>query len=379
MCVWESGNQASSQYTLFILQRKTCKVFDGISITSQIITRNDLFEKRNMTVYVVEENDVGNCTKAVFTGIPQDLVRCGPPTKVHFNRRSRQMEVNVSWQPKSMGINQYIVRYWAHENQTKETPTVLSRDVETCIVDNLNASLPYEIQIQCVASEKCRQCLWSDIFRVSPELTVEPFLEEIKEIPQPEGRRIIVIKWKFAEAELAEGYNVTVVKLSGETFQTFNYTRPEISLVLSHSAYLLNISAFHSAATSPALEWTIAPFLDKDLPPERLNVTFSGNSSFVISWQRDLVKTYDCFCVEWWRKREKPAFWSFYEKENHYEVITLKEPLQPYERYTFTLHTRPNKDTCDLKKINNSETTYGNIQAYITEGREFEIETHLVI
>ena len=70
--------------------------------------------------------------------------------------------------------------------------------------------------------------------------------------------------WQFAEAELAEGYHVTVEKLSGETpRKTFNSTRPEINLVLSHSAYLLNISAFHSAATSPALEWTIAPLVDK--------------------------------------------------------------------------------------------------------------------
>ena len=57
---------------------------------------------------------------------------------------------------------------------------------------------------------------------------------------------------------------MTVEKLSGETSrEPFNTTRPEISLVLSHSAYLLNISAFHSAATSPALEWTIAPLVDK--------------------------------------------------------------------------------------------------------------------
>ena len=43
---------------------------------SQIITPNDLYEKFNMTVHVVEEN-VRNCTKAVFIGVPQDLGEIG--------------------------------------------------------------------------------------------------------------------------------------------------------------------------------------------------------------------------------------------------------------------------------------------------------------
>lgn len=55
-------------------------------------------------------------------------------------------------------------------------------------------------------------------------------------------------------------------------------------------------------------------------------------------------------------------------------VVWTKEPLELYKRYTFTLHTRPDKEPCNLKFINNSESTYGNIQAFFTEGCESKIK-----
>uniref|UniRef100_A0A8C7LCU8 Interleukin-31 receptor subunit alpha n=1 Tax=Oncorhynchus kisutch TaxID=8019 RepID=A0A8C7LCU8_ONCKI len=100
----------------------------------------------------------------------------------------------------------------------------------------------------------------------------------------------------------------------------------------------------------------------------KLNLTFNGNTSFTVSWVDDLIKTYSCFSVEWWTRGIKAAHKSFYEDENNYEVIPLREPLELYKRYTFTLHTRPDKETCNLKFINNSESTYGSIQSYFTEG-----------
>ena len=58
-------------------------MFANISIMSQILTPNDLFEKLNMTVHVVEKNDVGNCTKDVFTGVPQDSGEIGLTIKAY--------------------------------------------------------------------------------------------------------------------------------------------------------------------------------------------------------------------------------------------------------------------------------------------------------
>lgn len=45
-----------------------------------------------------------------------------------------------------------------------------------------------------------------------------------------------------------------------------------------------------------------------------------------------------------------------------------QEPLEPYERYTIILHTRPNKETCNLKRVNDSERTYGSTQVYFMQG-----------
>lgn len=50
----------------------------------------------------------------------------------------------------------------------------------------------------------------------------------------------------------------------------------------------------------------------------------------------------------------------------------MKHPgaLEPFKRYSLTLHTRPDKDTCDMKHVNNSENTYGTAQFYFIEGCE---------
>lgn len=44
------------------------------------------------------------------------------------------------------------------------------------------------------------------------------------------------------------------------------------------------------------------------------------------------------------------------------------ESLEPYRRYSLTVHVRPDKDTCNMKRINNSESTYGSTHFYFMEG-----------
>ncbi|XP_029624960.1 interleukin-6 receptor subunit beta-like isoform X1 [Salmo trutta] len=370
-CVWTPRKHIVYQthrYTLIIEQKMihSCKMYANISRTSQTF---NLSKKRNMTAYVFDESDPKSCTKNVFRGSPQQLVRCGPPSKVDLNRHSRQLDIQASWRKEeNKYIVLYSVRYKDLKSQSWKEPPVQSKDSNRCTLGNLNSSLSYVVQIQCVANDKCTQCPWSKNFTVPPELTDKPVIEMVEDFPQTKGSRLVIIKWKFAASDLAEGYSVTVGKASGEDpIEAFNTSRTLLRLALSHSAYHLTITAFNTAGTSPAAQRTIPPLDDKDLYG-KLNVTFNGNTSFTVSWVDDLIKTYSCFSVEWWRRGERAAYKSFYEDENNYEVIHLEEPLELYKKYTFTLHTRPHKEPCNLKFINNSESTYGSIQAFFTEG-----------
>ena len=55
------------------------------------------------------------------------------------------------------------------------------------------------------------------------------------------------------------------------------------------------------------------------------------------------------------------------------------EPLEPYQMYNIMMHTRSKKGTCNLKSINNSESTYGSLQAYYREGGQstYVTSTHI--
>lgn len=46
------------------------------------------------------------------------------------------------------------------------------------------------------------------------------------------------------------------------------------------------------------------------------------------------------------------------------------DSLEPYTRYTVTLHVRTEKNTCNMKHVNSSESTYGSTQFYLQEGCE---------
>lgn len=56
--------------------------------------------------------------------------------------------------------------------------------------------------------------------------------------------------------------------------------------------------------------------------------------------------------------------------ENSLDCMKHPGALEPFKRYSLTLHTRPDKDTCNMKHVNNSESTYGTTQFYFTEGCE---------
>ncbi|KAG9353633.1 hypothetical protein JZ751_011754, partial [Albula glossodonta] len=184
-----------------------------------------------------------------------------------------------------------------------------------CIVGNLTSSVSYMVQVKCVTSRQCRQCPWSDALTVPPELTSTPVIEVFDVIPPRNGKRLIIARWKIANNESVAGYRVTVAKVSGELTETLITSQPAVWLSLTGSAYHINISAFNSAATS------------------------------------------------------RPAQRSVPMVQNTNEIA----PLEPYKRYVFLLNARPDKDTCDLKRINNSESTIGRAEAYAKQGSESEL------
>ncbi|KAG7476963.1 hypothetical protein MATL_G00088340 [Megalops atlanticus] len=367
-CIWKSGRSSSNKmFTLIIEQetRKYCQIYENITSTSYHSIK--VFRKNSMTAYVTDANDKKrNCTKAVFTGTPRELVRCGPPKQIEFKRHSGQMLIRVLWVEKQ--IKQYIVTY--RELNTVSWKEVESEGRDKFILRDLTSSLSYEVQVQCVINQYCHNCSRSDNLMVPRELTDEPVIEKFDISLQQKGKRLIVIHWKLANTESVTGYNVTVRKESGEFSQSLTTVEPAMRLTLSGSAYNVSIAAFNSAGTSPSAQRTLHAVQnteDKSLN-RKLNITFSGNSKFSVFWNHSQTKSYWCYCVEWGLRGEKMSFRSVFHRRDVPIVIPVEDPLQPYKRYVFLLHMRPDKDTCNLKYINNSESTYGRAEAYVTEG-----------
>ncbi|XP_034048891.1 interleukin-31 receptor subunit alpha isoform X2 [Thalassophryne amazonica] len=369
-CVWKPGNQTGQKtYTLVIQQKKThCREHSKLSALTEKVS---LFEKYKLTAQVFE-NTERNCTKAFFTGVPHSLVRCGPPRNVMFRRHSRKLDVDVSWEKQEKNIIQlYSVKYKTAESRLWNE--VQSQDGERGTVEPLNTSLVYNAQIHCVSLGKCSQCPWSNVYTIPPELTAQPVLTKLEDSDLACGKghqcRLIVITWKFPDEQLHDGYGVTIGKASGEPpWERMTTSKPEIRLNLSYSEYQFNITAFN-VSTSPAVSHTVPPRQDKPgVAAGGLNVTVHNDTTLTIYWKDDLIKNYVCFCVEWARRGQRAAYMSFYEDANNYKTFSFYEPLQPYERYSATLHTRPNRDTCNMNRINNSESTYGAALFYLTEG-----------
>ncbi|XP_070408549.1 interleukin-31 receptor subunit alpha [Nothobranchius furzeri] len=377
-CTWESGRRASGNtYTLVvqqqstkILQQRYCHQLRNITRLHQSIP---IYRGLNMTVEIFENPNTADCTKAVFRGSPDSLLRCGPPDKVSFRRIAGKLDVNVSWQPRD---KKFIKNFTARYKQPADpgwTESHLNYHHGSRLRESFNSSLVYVMQIRCVTNDKCVQCPWSEEFPVPSELTTQPVINSFKDtdIADKPGRRLIFLTWKFPAEELCDVYVVTVWKASGEApLQRIKILQPEITLILSYSAYQLNISAVNNASVSPPLSHVI-PQREyfNDVEDWEVNVTVHSNTSFTVYWREEIVKKYVCYMVEWSKKGHPVQYRSFYEKtENHKNFSSLTEQLEPYKKYSLTLHLRPDKDTCNMKAINDSESTYGTTHFYFLQG-----------
>ncbi|XP_030598490.1 interleukin-31 receptor subunit alpha [Archocentrus centrarchus] len=373
-CVWKPGKHTSKKMHTFVIQqiaKNRCNVYNnvtGLSLWSSI------FSKYNVTVQVFENTESKNCTKAVFEGCPMNLERCGPPNNVTIRRHSGKLDMNVIWpQYDEKYVKSYSVRYKALGSLQWNEPAVESQNGTACRVENLNSSVVYIVQIHCVINNRCTQCPWSEPFIVPSELMSQPVIIDLSEtdIADKRGSRLISITWKSSTKELHDGYIVTIGKESGEDPHERMYTtQPQIMLILSYSAYRVNISSFSNTSISPAVSRTIPQREDvQSLEDGGLRVKVHNKMSFTIYWNNDLIKKYVCYSAEWREERNKAAYVSFYLKGSKNKTFSsLAEPLKPHKRYTISLHVRPNKDTCNMKHINNSERTYGSTQFYLTEG-----------
>ncbi|XP_054908661.1 oncostatin-M-specific receptor subunit beta [Poeciliopsis prolifica] len=370
-CTWEPGKHGSKIY-MFILQqaeKSLCYVYYNITEPSRKLSIFD----HNFTVEVIE-NDVGkaNCTKAVFSGSKKTLKRsCGPPNQVLLTRPPGALQVNVTW-PKGDGNNKISVRYAALGSRSWNQ-TVESELPNTAMVEKVTPSLVYEVQIQCVTTAECSRCPWSKNYYVLSELTTQPIIVSTKyaDVALKTGCRLISVTWKFPVKDLFDGYRVTVWKESGEPSQELLTTsEPEIRLILSYAAYRLNISAYNNASVSPAATHVIPEHRDANgLGDGKLNVTVHNSTAFTIHWRFDQISRYVCYVVEWMKKGHSGWYQSFFEDTNARKTVSsLSERLEPYSRYRVALHLRPNKNTCNMKHVNNSERTYGATEFYLTEG-----------
>ncbi|XP_041825704.1 leukemia inhibitory factor receptor [Melanotaenia boesemani] len=382
-CTWKPGDHTwGKKYTVISQQssKKHCQIYNDITnFHGEII----LFKGHNLTVMVFENAASTNCTKAILKASPQNLWHCGPPNNVFIRRHSGGLYVNVSWSKEDAKlVNNFTVRYKELGSPPWTELNVKSQNGNTCMVKNLNSSLVYIVQIRCVTSEKCSQCPWSEPYTVPSELTMQPVIVKFQDtdVVQLTGRRLISVTWKFSAKEWYDGYHVSFGKVSGEPpYEKMSITQPEIRLILSSSAYQLNISAYNNASISPAVSHTIPQREDMPGVEEgRLNVTVRNNTSFTIYWKDDMTKVYSCYSVEWKKKGHTGLYKSFHQNSENYKTLTsLPEPFEPYQRYSISLHMRPNKNTCNMKRINNSESTYGSTQFYFIEGSPVSAPTNI--
>ncbi|KAK7895883.1 hypothetical protein WMY93_021208 [Mugilogobius chulae] len=264
------------------------------------------------------------------------VVRCGPPEWASFSRHSGILNVSVGWRKhEKKFIQSYNVRYKTTGEEIWNTPLT---DKNYIRVDTLNSNMIFVVQIKCVQNSKCSQCPWSDLYVIPPELITLPILIKKEDHLIENGSRLISLTWKTVETERPDGYCVSIQKASGELpIERFNTSKAEITLHLSCSEYIVRISAFNNVSASPELSQTINRCEPETrVDAESLNVTVHSNTSFTIYWEAQLLKQFVCY--------------------------------SPYKRYTLSLHTRQNKETCNLQHINGSESTFGSMQFYFMEG-----------
>ncbi|KAF6736260.1 Oncostatin-M-specific receptor subunit beta [Oryzias melastigma] len=367
-CTWRPGRNAThNTYMLVVAQgnkRNTiCQNMTNFHKTFR------LYKDSNVSVEIFENPQSDDCTKSVFHGSPKSLLRCDAPINVTFSRSFGELSVVVTWkQEDAKVINKFQIRYKDLDSPSWNQMLVESLSANTWIVKNLNASRVYAVQTRCVTNEKCSQCPWSSVYIVPAELTMQHVLVSINDtdIPEEPGKRLI--SGAFQQHDC---HRLTVVKVSGELPpRDLDTCQADFRLILSYSAYQINISAFNNASISTPVSLVVPEretMHDED--DGRLNVTVHNSTAFSIRWRPDILKMFICYSVEWKGRGQTALHKSFYEDVNNYKTFSpLPEPLEPYRRYSIVLHTRPDKDTCNMKKVNNSESTYGRAYVYLLEG-----------
>lgn len=172
---------------------------------------------------------------------------------------------------------------------------------------------------------------------------------------------------QFPAKELHSGYHVTIGKASGEApREQIHTTEPEITLILSYSAYHVQIRAVNDVSSSPALSHVIPWRQDKPsessffsakmnhlkasillftgykiisytffffagLRAGKLNVTVQSNTSFTIRWGDNLIPNYVCYSAEWTTTGQKTAHRSFFEHKNNYMSLSRLPGLQIFD------------------------------------------------
>ncbi|KAF5909455.1 interleukin-31 receptor subunit alpha-like, partial [Clarias magur] len=294
--------------------------------------------------------------------------RCGPPVKVAFKRHYGRLNVTAKWKDSSEPVKGFLLRYRKH---TADVWTeVESQNKTNCTVGNVVSHQAYQMQIRCNVTSDCPQCPWSEIITVPPELVEAPVIKETRYDPIQTGQRKITVQWEYVNSQAVEEYAVTVQKVSGESAENDTYLlqAQTVTLFLCYSAYNLSIRAINEAGRSPSAHMIIDAMDERSDLDNAFKVDLQSNNSFKLQWNTTFSKKYPCYSVEWWAKNEKISNQPFFEKKAFHTIQAQTGAFQSYKRYHFFLHARHEKETCNLKKVNNSDQTYGRAQAYLTEG-----------
>ncbi|XP_030209123.1 protein sidekick-1 isoform X2 [Gadus morhua] len=372
-CSFTSMNDSSENSyvgTYVSIQEKRTKWYQHNNSAKPMTLKDvSIYKKDNMTVHVFDKD---NCTKASFRGVPKQL------TNVSFLRLSRRLMVNMTWRPEDEGyIKKYDLRYRVLNSVFWNESQSTERNKGS--VEHLDPSLSYEVEIRCSPIDFCPKCSWSPPYLFPPELTVPPVILNVEDsdVAGQNGHRLLLIRWNYPSRELVKGYSVKVEKASGEgPSDRIPTDQMELRLIVSYSAYQLQITASNNFSTSPAAHRTVPARRYRDGAGGRLNVTFHSNMSLSLSWSDSVApKPIVCYSVE--LSGHKKQYYVFYLNNASHQLIRLKEPLEPYQMYDITLHIRPYNNTCNIKRINNSESTYGSLQAYFREGTPVSAPTNI--
>ncbi|XP_077353674.1 uncharacterized protein LOC144002359 isoform X2 [Festucalex cinctus] len=402
-CQWGRGEAKQANVTLVVRQKKVwlkndkfCQVYKPVS---NPLTDIPVFED-NLTVEVLEQ--VGsNCSKYNFTEHFNNLLRCGPPHRVTFRRYpANRVDVSARWSEEDTKIVASVcVRYkevtdhhgYAHRHDDGLWQQVCCQGA-TCHLPGVKGSPVLQVQVACNVSDKCSQCPWGHVYTLPPELRQPPLNLHVVENKMADkgGQRIISLTWTFSEVRAS--FKVSVAKASGEPpEQVFTVARPPVTLLLSTSVFRVHVSAVNNVSVSPAASITLMPphgqssgcrpfwphvshlvnvTEDDD---SRLSVRVHNQTSFSVLWKDDLVRKYNCFCLEWSAtfgpRPTHRSYESFYEDvNNNWTLVDIPERLRAFTSYDVWLHVRDEQDTCNLKRVNNSEATYARARFYFLEG-----------